>query len=439
MSLAVGLAGRGIYSMVSAAAQEVESLDNLSTKTGIATQDLQALAQIQKNAGMEGVDLARTIGRINAELGKGKGEFVEGLKRIGINPQLKDGITVLDELGKKLNAIEDPAKRAQVQAAVLGVRVQELSPLFVNTTQSVREQINAVIDLGGAYSAATLEGLRKFDRMQDTIDTVLKGVKIQIASFAADLIDTAPKIADFAKVALSPVMAFYKIGEAISDTKIKIAEFYLWIAKTIGDQGGIKGWATILRDAAASSLEWNKKITGLEVVVDGIGKTATVSGNKIKTNWADSVDKASDASRRWEAAVAKLEAAMKKEHDELADATIGVMKFEDAVNKLNPSLIENAKAVDAAAEKLRKYNEELDVFITAPPTFKDFGIDEIEAAFDKIRKEEAKTQESTNDWTRHEHHVDQHDAGYRGESHALGWSLQRLRQGRSVCPHGRAF
>jgi len=85
IATAVIAAGVAFTKLGIAAANELEQLENLSAQTGISTQDLQALQAVAKAAGLESLDLGRTIGMLNKQLADGKGDFVDTIKKLGLS------------------------------------------------------------------------------------------------------------------------------------------------------------------------------------------------------------------------------------------------------------------------------------------------------------------------------------------------------------------
>ncbi len=176
-------AGIGIFKFIEGASEAQERLDNLSAITGISNEKLQALELIAKNAGLEGLDLWRTIGKLNQELAKGDtSSFGKELDALGIslkdmNGNQKDAITLLDEARLKLLAIEDPAQRAQAANEVLGGRLRELIPLLLNSKTGLADMAQSMIDLGVTTDKYTQESLRSFDAMMDGINTSFTWLK----------------------------------------------------------------------------------------------------------------------------------------------------------------------------------------------------------------------------------------------------------------------
>jgi len=103
IAVAAGIVTKELFEFANTASDNYERLRNLSAQTGVATDDLQALERITKNAGLAGMDLGRIIGNLQKQLGEKKGDFVDVLKMFNIsmvdaNGQSKTAITLLGDL-----------------------------------------------------------------------------------------------------------------------------------------------------------------------------------------------------------------------------------------------------------------------------------------------------------------------------------------------------
>jgi hypothetical protein len=134
-ALGVG-AGAAVYSFAKDAADAAQQIQNLSYATGMSVERIQALNRLgqEKRLG----DLAGSIEKLNAQLGKGEGgPFTEATLRAGIVPkQGADAIYYLEQLREHYAQIEDPAVRAQKATADLGRRLLDLLPIVLNDKES---------------------------------------------------------------------------------------------------------------------------------------------------------------------------------------------------------------------------------------------------------------------------------------------------------------
>jgi hypothetical protein len=170
---AAAAAGGAMVTMAVDAANAAEELENMSAMTGLASSDLEALQKISQDAGLGTANLATSIGNLNRQLASGEGgEFARVLSALGgsirdNSGEVKDAITVLDEMRSALLAIGSPTLRAQLANAGLGKSLRELIPLLLNSDKSLREQIEAMKDSGRVMDEVTQKNMKKLDKALD--------------------------------------------------------------------------------------------------------------------------------------------------------------------------------------------------------------------------------------------------------------------------------
>ena len=308
-------AGAGIFKFVSGAADAMEKLDNLSAITGIATDDLQAYQQIAKNAGLESLDLGRTIAKLNQELGTpAAGEFEKNLKALGIstvdlNGKTKDAVTILDELGVVLRSIEDPAERSQVALAVLGTKQRDLIPLLLNSNKSLKDQGAELKQLGIAYDDLTKQKLREFDAMMDKVSTWWEIGKVKAMSFTAELGNV--------------VTGFFKGG--VAGVLYKDAVKGVTAATEEAVEGPMPDYVQLMKDAAAqekASEEAAKKLKEEQEKLNKEFEACVKAVEKLGLqyrNVTSSYDAFYTATILVKGAIADLNKEIKKSDDELTE------------------------------------------------------------------------------------------------------------------------
>ena len=186
LAAAAGAAVGAIGAFAASQAEAYEQLENLSYQTGISVGDLQAFKRIAEECGVPAVDLGRVIGKLNEELGRPQtGEFEKALEAMGIEMTdlatgaPKDVVTLLDEMGERLRAIEDPAVRAQVANQALGGRLRELIPILMQCEGGIAAQIAAMREAGVVWDDATQNKLRKLDAALDLVGRAWTALKTQ--------------------------------------------------------------------------------------------------------------------------------------------------------------------------------------------------------------------------------------------------------------------
>jgi len=171
-------AGVAIFKFVESQSKAWEALNNLSLMTGLTIPRLQALQQIVKEAGLEGLDLGRVLSRINEQLGKPEGAtFERALAGLKIFPKEgDDAIDILDQLGKALQAIPSEQERVQMGLAILGVRYRELLPLILQAKDGFKKMIEDMERSGPIWDEMTRKHLEQFDHGLDLIIRTLESV-----------------------------------------------------------------------------------------------------------------------------------------------------------------------------------------------------------------------------------------------------------------------
>lgn len=174
VAAAIGVAAYEFGKFVVSISDEVESLENLSAQTGISTQRLQALQQMQREAGMEGMDLSRIIAQLNAQMGKGEGEFLKTIKAMGIavedsGGQMRDAFDVLSDFGVALKGIQNPSEQAMVAMAALGPRAREFVAMLLRMQGSLKDVADQMQREGIGY---TEEAKRQFGQIDSDLDRI---------------------------------------------------------------------------------------------------------------------------------------------------------------------------------------------------------------------------------------------------------------------------
>lgn len=190
-------AGAALVEMGIDATEQAKQLKNTSIITGETTQNIQALNQIAKEAGLEGLDLGRVIGKLNSELGSENGkDFTKILKDFNISLKdgsgaSKDAITLIDELGTKLKSIEDPIIRAQLQNQALGGRLRDLQVIMMGENKTIAEQIEIMKKTGPVWDDVTQNKLLQFHEALDIIgrtwSSLVTDIKAGVGSIFGDL------------------------------------------------------------------------------------------------------------------------------------------------------------------------------------------------------------------------------------------------------------
>lgn len=200
VSAAAVTAGAAIFGFVSSAAAAVEQLEILSSSTGLTTQELQALDRIGKEAGLESLNLGKSLGALNKQMASGEGgKLVQVLGMLGGSIRDEQGnikgiIPVLDDLQARLNSIPDPAERARVAALAFSEKgLREMGRLLLSLDKPLSSHVKTMVDVGVTYDNATKGALKRFDDMLDRVGRRWEAVKIGIVRATLALSDFTTK------------------------------------------------------------------------------------------------------------------------------------------------------------------------------------------------------------------------------------------------------
>jgi hypothetical protein len=198
---AAAAAGAAVFKLAKDTADEAEQITNLSLRTGIGAERLQALQKAAELMGVSGETVVSAVSKINLELGRfgTGGEFTKGVTALGISLEdasgkAKPAVDLLGELRARLLEIEDPAERAQVATAVLGRRNQELIPLLLNSRENLFELAKQLEESGAVMDKVALDHAMKLDEKLDLLSarfakvkTIAKEAAVETALAASDL------------------------------------------------------------------------------------------------------------------------------------------------------------------------------------------------------------------------------------------------------------
>jgi hypothetical protein len=284
-------AGVAIFEFVKSGSEAAEKLKNLSAITGMTVQDLQALQQITKEAGLEGMDLGRTISFLNTQMGKPEGkEFETSLQALGItikdtSGKQKDAIDIMDELKVALSGATSETERSQIALQVLGIRYRDLIPLIVNGTESLRDQMEAMKKTGPVWDKVTQENLLTFDTMLDKIGRSWDTVKTKMMSFFGSLIASSSigRLTQLEEIQkeVDKIVAANKASAFAVGPTISVEEYQKSLAKLKEEEEALKkSEAAAKKHAAAISAltdEYEKHSKPATVLIDHLEEMVTAT------------------------------------------------------------------------------------------------------------------------------------------------------------------
>ncbi len=211
--LAAGIIGAGaaLFHLSESLSSTAIQLRNQAIVTGLAVDEMQALNQLGKEAGLENENLARIIGQLNRQLATGeKADFVKVLNALRLSSgeaaaDISKGVLpLLDDLQGRLLAIEDPMKRAEYQNAAFNRRQAELGIVLTSSNKKLSEQIEEVKQAGNTYGEDTQGKLLRLHTVLEHLERAWTSVKVAAIGYFASAMDWATKWAHEAEPEMSP-------------------------------------------------------------------------------------------------------------------------------------------------------------------------------------------------------------------------------------------
>jgi hypothetical protein len=181
--------GRQVVAMVNQVRTMGDELDKTSIQLGISTEDLQKWRFAAGLAGVDGAAFAQSLGLLqkNAfEASRGSAQMADSFRRLGVEVRntdgsLKDGDTLLEEVGVGLNNLEDDSEKVALSLTLMGRSGRRLLPLFKDGAEGIRIAREEFAELGGGLSQDVIDKSVQLTDDMARLDTALLGVKSTIA------------------------------------------------------------------------------------------------------------------------------------------------------------------------------------------------------------------------------------------------------------------
>jgi hypothetical protein len=236
---------REVYEFVAGIVETSSALERMAIKTGVATDELQALeyAAYQSDIAAESLDGALgKLGKALFEASGGSKEAAKSFHDAGISTKdaqghVKSAADALPEIADAFTRITNPSERAALAIKFFGKSGTELIPLLAKGSEGIRELTDEAKALGGGLSKEAIEGAAKLEEESKRLKFSLTSLKSEIA------VAIMPTLAGLAHEAVEIVKA---IREWTKNTKIIEAATVgfgirgvLSLVKHLGGLGGI--------------------------------------------------------------------------------------------------------------------------------------------------------------------------------------------------------
>lgn len=168
--------------MVRGVADAGDQLAKLSTRTGIAVEELSKLQYAASLSDVSNEDLSTSLGRLNKVLGEaadGSKEATEALSRFGIPPGALNASEAFSVIADRVKNTADQTKIASAMNDIFGRSWQTLMPLVKGGSEGLKDAGDELERMGGVMSGELAEASEKFNDNLTKIERSLDSLKIQ--------------------------------------------------------------------------------------------------------------------------------------------------------------------------------------------------------------------------------------------------------------------
>lgn len=272
LTAGVGAAALGAFNVAKDAAYAADDLNTLSKQTGISTSELQkfkyASALIDVSTETFTDSLTKLTRNMNSAK-EGTGSAADAFELLGIAITNEDGSLrsnqdVFYEVIDALAGVENYTERDAIAMDIFGRSAQELNPLILGGSESLKQLGQQAEDAGLILSQDALDGLNELSDAMDTAKaTATAFTSVLGTAFAPSIASALTSVNGFAQEVTSAFSsgfdtggiegALSAIGEVISG---KFAEITSGVAESVsGITGPVSELGSALQDAASSGME----------------------------------------------------------------------------------------------------------------------------------------------------------------------------------------
>jgi hypothetical protein len=186
---AVAAGGAFAIGMVKSVANTADELAKLSSRTGVAVEDL---SRLQYAAGLSGVSnqtLTASIERLSrgmADAANGTGEAAKAFEAMGISVKNQDGTLrsqreVLEEVAERFSGYADGAEKSALAQQIFGRSGAQLIPLLNSGAKGLKDMADESDRLGNTISTRTAKSAEEFNDNLTRMTTAMGGLARTIA------------------------------------------------------------------------------------------------------------------------------------------------------------------------------------------------------------------------------------------------------------------
>jgi hypothetical protein len=186
---AIAAGGAFAIGMVKSVANTADELSKLSSRTGVAVEDL---SRLQYAAGLSGVSnqaLTASIERLSrgmADAANGTGEAGKAFEALGITVKNQDGSLrsqrdVLQDVAERFSGYADGAEKSALAQQIFGRSGAQLIPLLNSGAQGLKDMADESDRLGNTISTRTAKSAEEFNDNITRMTTAMGGLARTIA------------------------------------------------------------------------------------------------------------------------------------------------------------------------------------------------------------------------------------------------------------------
>ena len=185
VGLAIGAVATGLLAVVNTGqgvADQVEQLDLLSKRTGVAVEDLQVLTRQIEQMGGQSESLTQALSFLNRSIATGD----PLLAQLGVTS--KDTFTAFQQLSVAFSQSDDTAKKTEIGFRLLGRGAGDLVALMPQLAAGFDQSKASMSAAGGVLTGEVLEAARRLDEKSDQLKakwadmmTKIKGSTVETA------------------------------------------------------------------------------------------------------------------------------------------------------------------------------------------------------------------------------------------------------------------
>jgi hypothetical protein len=224
-ALGIGLSVAGVGAFLKSGIDQLDALNDMADRTGIAAEKLAGFTEATKLADTSMEAFITAANKLSINMGKNRDEF----EKLGISA--KDPAEAFLQLADVFSSIEDPQERAAFGAKALGKSYAEMAPLLMQGGAALREQVKAASEASGVTAELTKQ--------------------------AADFNDALDKMT--ARIGTLSVRA---VGPLLGDLNSLVGYF--------GDLHG--SVSVVTRDFDEAGESWKPFETGLNTIIEAIAE-----------------------------------------------------------------------------------------------------------------------------------------------------------------------